>query len=229
MKTRDYAIIFIIISCEYLLFFAFLLVKSYRHLLKTKLTSNKFLYFLLIEIYCLLRFLFEVSYAFLLQKFAIGFLFSLTYLISYSALSIICISWTKISIKNSFESTLIEKSNRYAYYRALIFIGNLTIWLVFIVLAVLYGCGYIEDKTSDFIPWIFRVYEGFVTVLILILLLISGVKLLYIIYKFSNTKPKRLIILILIALISFIIKTIGIILLLISPTVFGLITSNPEA
>jgi hypothetical protein len=229
MKARDYSIIYFIISSEYLLFFAFLLVKSYRHILKTKPTSNKFLYFMLIELYCILRFVFEVSYAFQLQKFAIGFIFSLTYLISYSALSIISISWTKISIKNSFDSTLIEKSNRYSHYRALILVGNLTIWLIFLVLATLYACGYIQDNTSDYIPWVFRVYEGFVTVLILILLLISGVKLLYIIYKFSHTKPKRLIILILIALTSFIIKTIGIILILISPTMFGVIKDNPQA
>ena len=229
MKARDYAIIFYIISTEYLLFFAFLLVKSYRHILKTKLTSNKFLYFVLIETYCLLRFVFEISYAFQLQKFSIGFLFSLTYLLSFSALSVICNSWTKISTKNSFDSTLIEKSHRYARYRGLILVGNVTIWLLFLVLALLYACGYIQDNTSDYIPWVFRVYEGFVTVLILILLLISGLKLLIIIHRFSNTKPKRLITLILIALISFMIKTIGIILLLVSPSVFGVIQDSPKS
>lgn len=229
MIPKEYTIILFIISCEYLLFFFYLLAKSYRHVLKTKLSSNKFLYFLLIETYCIFRFFFEISYAIGLDKISIGIVFGFTYLLSYSALSVISLSWSKISIRNSFEISFQEKILTYYRFRYVILIVNVMTWIIFIVLAIAYVLFDIPDISNDYIPWIFRLYEGFLTVVILILLLFCGVKLLRIIYKFSNVKPRRLLGLIYIALIAFLIKSVTVIIMLFSPTIYGTLERYPEA
>jgi hypothetical protein len=102
------------------------------------------------------------------------------------------------------------------------FIGNIVVYIIFIMLAVLYGVGYIPNVKDDYaMPWVFRVYQVFLSVLMLTCLYVSGFRLIKIVNTYCTRRPTRLMVNMIVALIAYFYETVMAFLIVNSPTLFG--------
>lgn len=118
------------------------------------------------------------------------------------------------------ESTIRKEKVKY-------FVANAGVYVIFAMLAILYRLDFIPDKKYDNVmPWIFRLYQGFLSVLMLITLYISGYKLINIVNQYCTRRPTKLIVNMTVALIAYFYETVITILTAISPYLFGAISDD---
>lgn len=161
------------------------------------------------------------------SKFVIGFMIALGFLFRFSGISEITRYWyytyrCAIFTMNRLELCPFKLENAIRLEKLGYLIGNIVIYVIFILLAVLYVLGYIPDVKDDYaMPWVFRVYQVFLSVLMLICLYLSGYKLIKIVNTYCTRRPTKLMVNMTVALIAYFYETVIAFLSVISPTLYG--------
>ena len=220
--------LYLLMFLEYIILGAWLtykLIKFYRN--QYRLPTQVFTFCTFAALFCLTRVPLILLMILQASEFIKGAMTSLGFLLRFSGISEITRYWYYtyrcfISTMNMLELCPYKLENTIRHQKLGFFIGNIVVYIIFIVLAVLYGVGYIHDVKDDYaMPWVFRVYQGFLSLVMLTCLYVSGYKLIKIVNTYSTRRPTRLIANMIVALIAYFYETVIAFLIVISPTLFG--------
>jgi hypothetical protein len=220
--------LYLLLFLEYILIAAWLTYKLIKYCRNHyKLPSQVFTFCAFAVLFSVTR----VSLVFLMifreNRFIIGVIMSLGFLFRFSGISEITRYWyytyrCAISTMNRLEICPYELGNTIRHQKLGYLVGNILVYVLFIVLAVVYGLGYIHDVKNDYaMPWAFRIYQVFLSVLMLICLYVSGYRLIHIVNTYCTRRPTKLMVNMNIALIAYFYETVIAVLTVISPTLFG--------
>lgn len=220
--------LYLILFLEYIMIAVWLSYKLIKYCRNHhKLPSQVFTFCAFAVLFSVTR----VSLVFLMifdeNRFIIGVMMSLGFLFRFSGISEITRYWyytyrCAIFTMNRLEKSPYELGNYIRHQKLGYLIGNILVYVLFIVLAVVYGLGYIHNVKNDYaMPWSFRIYQVFLSVLMLVCLYVSGYRLINIVSTYCTRRPTKLMVNMNIALIAYFYETVIAFLIAISPTLFG--------